>query len=212
VKKNKFDIILDFETIGTDTNKCFVLDVSFAVFNWDRFLTDPYTFKNKPELKRFKFDLLDQKQYGFIHKKSDLDFWLGQSEVVRNKIKPSKDDITILQFCTDMLKWLSEQPKISHWWSRSNTFDPMILWRILQTQNKQQEFDSLCPFFMVRDTRTWIDAKFNFATKNGFCPVTNEDEWNKQFEAHSSDHDIIADIMRLQSIARAEADMEQITL
>ena len=65
-------------------------------------------------------------------------------------------------------------------------------------------------FWRVRDTRTFIDAKFNFSTKNGFVPVADTEYWEAAFEEHNSIHDISADIMRLQAIHRAENGLEQV--
>jgi hypothetical protein len=64
-------------------------------------------------------------------------------------------------------------------------------------------------FWPVRDTRTWIDAKLNFPKQNGFVPLSDEEYWNKTFVKHDSRYDIAADILRLQTIARLENDMEQ---
>ena len=64
-------------------------------------------------------------------------------------------------------------------------------------------------FWRVRDTRTFIDAKFDFKTKNGFVPVSDEAYWSEAFKEHDSIHDIAADILRLQAIHRAENDEEQ---
>jgi hypothetical protein len=48
--------------------------------------------------------------------------------------------------------------------------------------------------------------------KNGFVPVSNIKKWEYNFNAHDSKHDIAADILRLQTIVRAEADLEQIEI
>ena len=63
---------------------------------------------------------------------------------------------------------------------------------------------------MVRDMRTYIDAKFNFDTANGFCPIADQQKWDRAFKKHDSSWDVLADVLRLQAIARAENDMEQI--
>ena len=63
---------------------------------------------------------------------------------------------------------------------------------------------------MVRDMRTYIDAKFNFDTENGFCPIADQQKWDRAFKKHDSSWDVLADVLRLQAIARAENDMEQI--
>jgi len=53
----------------------------------------------------------------------------------------------------------------------------------------------------VRDTRTYIDAKFNFAPKmNSFIL----EEWQEKIEEHNSIHDVAIDVMRLQKLIIAE--------
>ena len=77
---------------------------------------------------------------------------------------------------------------------------------------KDKFLNEYIPYWKNRDTRTFIDAKFNFTTKNGFIPVENKELWEEVFKAHDSTHDIAADILRLQAIHRAEHDMEQVEI
>ena len=210
---NRTDIIFDFETIGANVFKCPAVDCAFATFSWERFLLNPYSFKNPPEVKKFKLSILDQyKNYGFTYEESDLEFWASKPKEVRDNLKPTSSDLTVSEFVDGVIEYLKDQPKISYWWSRSNTFDPIILQRLFHTQNKTSELNQYLKFWTVRDTRTHIDAKMNYSTNNGFVPVSNKDEWDLQFKAHDSSHDIIADIMRLQAIHRAEHDLEILTL
>ena len=109
----------------------------------------------------------------------------------------------------NFINYLKAAGKINYWWSRSNTFDPIILQRWAKAAGRHAEIEELLKFWSVRDTRTWIDAKLDFPKKNGFCPVTDEEYWNKTFVQHDSRFDIAADILRLQTIARLENDMEQ---
>ena len=60
--------------------------------------------------------------------------------------------------------------------------------------------------------RTYIDAKFNFETQNGFCPVSDTSTWDRNFKKHDSSWDVLADVLRLQAIVRAENDLEQINV
>jgi hypothetical protein len=66
------------------------------------------------------------------------------------------------------------------------------------------------PHWKLRDTRTFIDAKLDFPKVNSFVPVQDEEFWNKVFQAHDSSWDILADILRIQAILRAEQDLEMI--
>jgi hypothetical protein len=69
--------------------------------------------------------------------------------------------------------------------------------------------DNLNPW-LVRDTRTYIDAKFDFPKINGFVPVADEKYWAVTFVKHDSRFDIAADVLRLQAIIRAENDLDQV--
>lgn len=209
----KKDFILDFETIGQNIHQLPAIDVSYATFDWDRFCNQPYSFHelvNQVVVKR-KLSIEDQvKTHGCSYKESDLQWWMEQPKEVRSNIKPTQNDLTLEVFFTDLINYLQRQGEISHWWSRANTFDPVILDRLAWKVGKNFALDEYLKYWAVRDTRTWIDAKFNFPKKNGFVPISDEEYWNNNFKAHDSAHDVAADILRLQAIHRAENDMEQV--
>lgn len=205
------DLIIDFETFGKDANKCAVIDCSVMVFNWDRFLDDPYNFKDVVKAKRFKLDVVNQvKKYGFEVDASTVSWWESLGPEVRKHIKPTPNDLTVEMFCSEFMDYLISQPNITYWWSRSNTFDPIILGRLFKSQNKLLHMEEYLKFWRVRDTRTYIDAKLDFPKINGFCPINNTEVWENNFKEHDSSWDILADVMRLQAIHRAENDMEMI--
>jgi hypothetical protein len=205
------DFILDFETMGQDALRCPAVDCAIMAFQWDRFVEEPYTFEELTQsAKRLKLDVAEQvKNYGAVIEKKTVQFWEQQDPKVRKHIKPLPSDLTQEQFCDTFIGYLANQPKIEYWWSRANVFDPLILWRIMTDCNRHHSLNEYLMFWRVRDTRTFIDAKFNFSTKNGFVPVADTEYWETAFEEHNSVHDIAADIMRLQAIARAENDLPQ---
>ena len=208
----RHDLIIDFETFGKDAQKCAVIDCSVMVFSWDKFLSDkPYTMKDVNLAKRFKLNVNEQvTQYDFEIEKETLAFWQEQPSTVRSKITPSDEDLNVSEFTKTFLKFLDDGPEIKYWWSRSNTFDPIILGRLFSSQNKLQEMESHLKYWRVRDTRTYIDAKFDFQQKNGFTPIQDANAWEKYFKLHDSSWDILADVLRLQAIARAENDLEMV--
>jgi 3' exoribonuclease, RNase T-like len=202
-------LIIDFETMGKDAGKCAVIDCSVMVFDFDRFLTNPYTIASISQAKRFKLSVTDQvKNYGFDIDKSTLQFWEEQSPEVRANIAPKKSDLTVKEFVKQFHEFLIESPKIDYWWSRSNTFDPIILSRLFAAEGKLLHLDEYLKYWRVRDTRTFIDAKLNFPKENSFSPLVDSDKWNKVFKKHDSSWDILADVLRLQQIYRAENDLE----
>jgi len=208
------DFILDFETIGQCARKAPGIECSYTTFVWDRFLDEPYSFQELLGIiQKAKLDLQDQmKNYDFEYQKSDLDWWLQQSPEVRKLLKPKPDDLKLPQFIEQMIGYLRTQDKVDYWWSRSNGFDPVILDHMAMAVGKDKFLNEYIPYWRIRDTRTFIDAKFNFTTKNGFVPVADTEQWEKVFSAHDSRHDVAADILRIQAIHRAENDMEQVEI
>lgn len=205
------DVLIDFETMGKDATTCAVIDCSVIVFDKSRFLSNkPYDLSSISEAKKFKLSIKDQVvNYGYIVDKSTVKFWEEQSPEVRAKIMPKKDDLTVAEFCSELLSFLSGKGKIDYWWSRSNTFDPIILARLFQSQNKLLMIEEYLKFWRVRDMRTFIDAKLDFPKVNGFVPIKDEKKWEANFKQHDSAWDVLADLLRMQTIARIENDMEQ---
>tara|TARA_A200000159_G_C7209059_1_gene291271 strand:- start:33 stop:668 length:636 start_codon:yes stop_codon:yes gene_type:complete len=205
------DFIFDLETIGADVFVCPVVDMAYSTFDWDRFISDPYSFEELADtIKTAKLDIKDQMQnYNCSFRKADVEWWESLPKEARDKIKPSPDDLTVTEFCDTILAYLKDSGKIDYWWSRGNTFDPIILSRHMISTGNVDPLNNALKFWKVRDVRTHIDAKFNYTTRSGFVPVADESYWNKAFIAHDSTHDVAADIMRLQAIHRAENDLEQ---
>lgn len=209
--------IIDFETIGGNAREIPAIDCAYTAFEWERFTTNPYSFKELVlGMNQAKFDIKDQMvNYGCKYSPSDLQWWLDKPAELRKNLKPSENDLKAAQFMEKLIDYLRSSGKIDYWWSRSNSFDPVILDRIAQNAGKSSLLSDHLKYYLVRDTRTYIDAKFDFKVpggKNGFVPVSNIEKWEYNFKAHDSKHDVAADILRLQAIVRAEADLEQIEI
>lgn len=198
------NLIFDFETLGTNLINGFpVLDIAYYIFDADRFTTNPYTFDELTnEIQYVKFDVADYCQtYGYKPEKDTIEWWSTQAKEVKNRIKPSDIDMSVSEFADKFLGYL-EANRPDYWWSRGNTFDPVIIYRIFNDLNRLIEFNNVCPHWAVRDIRTYIDAKFDFdpKIKNGFVLP----EWSEKFNVHNSIHDVAADILRLQTIVKAQ--------
>lgn len=198
--------ILDFETIGQDVFTAPIVNCSYYTFDWSRFSSDnPYTFEELvTSIRLDKMQLEPQiKEDGYVYKKRDIDWWMEQGPVARKQIMPSANDIPVSQFVTNIISYL-QKTKLKYWWSRSNTFDPILLHRAFRDHATREQLDEVLPYWRVRDIRTYIDTQFNFELKkNGFCPMDDEAEWAKVFTPHNSIHDLAADILRIQRIERA---------
>jgi hypothetical protein len=211
--------MIDFETIGTNAREIPAIDCSYIVWDWNRFASErPYSFKELVEnMQTAKFDIKDQvENHQCKYTKPDLQWWLDQPTELRKFLKPTSNDLTALQFIEQLVTYLRQTGSgVDYWWSRSNTFDPVILNRLAENAGKTSLLSSFLKFWAVRDVRTYIDAKFDFNVpggENAFVPVSNVEKWNYNFKKHDSKHDVAADILRMQAIVRAEADMEQIEI
>lgn len=210
--------IIDFETIGGNSREIPAIDAAYTVFDWERFTTNPYSFKELViGMEHAKFDIKDQMlNHGCKYNDSDLQWWLDKPADLRQNLKPSENDLKPAQFIEKLIDYLrASGGKIDYWWSRSNSFDPVVLDRLAHNANKASLLSSYLKYWTVRDTRTFIDAKFDFNVpggRNAFVPVSNVEVWNYNFKAHDAKHDVAADILRLQAIVRAEADLEQIEI
>ena len=213
---SKQHFIFDFETMGQDVFHIPILDCSYMVFDWDRFTSsNPYSLEELVlNAQKDKLDVVSQvKEFGARYTQRDIDWWLSQSESAKKVLKPSSSDIRVEKFIKnfiDYLSFMSNNTKITYWWSRANTFDPLILQRWATVVGKFDVISQYLQPWFVRDTRTYIDAKLNFPDVNDFIPVSDKQYWNKTFIKHDSRFDIVADILRLQAICRAENDMEMI--
>jgi len=203
-------LVIDFETMGKDAQKCAVIDCSVMIFDMDRMLSsNPYGLDSIGLTRKFKLSVTDQvKNYGWEVDRSTLAFWEEQDADVRSNISPKKSDLTVKEFVKQFHEFLVESPKIDYWWSRSNTFDPIILSRIFDAEGKILHLEEYLKYWRVRDTRTYIDAKLNFPKINGFPPLTNEEKWDIVFKKHVSSWDVLADVLRFQQIHRAENDLD----
>lgn len=210
--------IIDFETIGQNSREVPAIDCSYTTFEWSRFTEQPYSFKELVlGMEEAKFDIKDQmSNHGCKYSERDLQWWLDQPPALRTNMKPNPElDLNASQFIDKLIGYLQREGNIDYWWSRSNSFDPVILERLAQNANKTDQLGAYLKWWSVRDTRTYIDAKFDFnvpGKKNGFVPVSNIEKWEYNFKAHDSKHDVAADILRLQAIVRAEADLEQVEI
>lgn len=199
-------LLIDFETMGKQSRKAAVVDIAALPFDWDRLTSDnPYTLQDISEVRHWKISVVDQvKNYGYEVDQETVAFWQSQPPEVRARVKPQPDDLSVIEFAKSFHEFLIESPEFFRWWSRSNTFDPILLERLFESSGRLRHMEEYLKYWRVRDVRTFIDAKFNFSTLSGFCPIQDESLWNRAFKQHDSRWDVLADLLRFQTIMRAE--------
>jgi hypothetical protein len=87
--------------------------------------------------------------------------------------------------------------------------DAAILWRLFRSVNKEATIREYLPRNNSRDVASFIDAKFDLGNKKvDFVPIDDVDYWNKIYMKTDSAMEVMANIMRIQTILRAENDLE----
>lgn len=203
---------LDFETFGDDVlEPCAAIDMSVIVGDTTKMLSDqPYTCKDIILAKKFKLSVKDQvENYGFVVQDSAMAFWQEVSPEARKHIKPLATDLTVDQFTIQFIEYLNGVGKLDYWFTRGNTFDPIILQRLFKVVGKTALFKEYLRFNRVQDMRSHINAKLDYPLTTNMCPIKDEEFWTKVFVHHDSKWDILADLLRYQTILRLENDLEQ---
>jgi hypothetical protein len=200
---------IDCETLGPEAKDCVVIDFSFFVVDSDKFISNnPYTINDIDNVKKFKLSVKDQvDNYNWLVYNSTIEWWQTLPKEARRHIKPRPDDLLVTDFVDNVTSYLQQYNKIDYWWSRSNSFDPVIISRLFASVNKYGVLNSILPHWKVRDIRTYIDAKLDYPVKNGFVPIEDTELWLNTAVEHDSAWDVLADVLRMQRIIRVENDL-----
>jgi hypothetical protein len=205
-------MFLDFSMLGYHPEDCIILDCSVAVASKEKMLSgNPYTTMEAfKEVKRFKLGIPSQKTLGFVAHESGIDFWKSQSrEMVDRVLKPSDKDLSVIDFATSFIDHLIPKGKIDTWWSWNSMDDAAILWRLFRSVNKEATIREYLPRHKARDVATFIDGKLGLEnTRLDFVPIIGVDYWNKIYIKADSSMEVMANIMRVQAVLRAELDLE----
>lgn len=205
-------LFIDFSMLGYHPEDCVLLDCSVGVADTEKMISEtPYSSMDAfKTTKRFKLDIASQKELGFIAHQSGVDFWKTQSkELIERVLKPSKNDLSVTDFTSNIIEHIISSGRIDTWWSWNSMDDAAILWRLFRSVNKEAVIREYLPRHKARDVGTFIDAKFDLNNKKlDFVPVSDVEYWNKIYVKTDSTMEVMANIMRIQAILRAENDLE----
>lgn len=195
-------ILLDLETLGTRENAV-VLSlgaVAFSLYEGEKNDYDAYILNGF----YVKFSVEDQiKTWGRKTEPGTLAWWRDQGEEARKVLKPSKDDVSMIDGLTMFNAWIKATPgykfKDSYVWSRGTYFDfPKI-------ESMYDQAGLECGFntWKIRDVRTYID-------------ILTGDTWGKynprkapqNFVAHHALHDAAMDAYRMVEIFNNQFETE----
>lgn len=187
-------LIFDFETLSQAPIDGALVSCAMVTFSIDVVLLNGYTYEELlSRVKFIKFDVQDQvKNWNRKIEDSTLDWWKSQSKEALKAIKPSSEDVSITEF----FPWFNnnfnfEKNKLV--FTRNNTFDPVIVMSLAKT------FDVPVPYnwWKIRDTKSFLfGLTYGSGIKDSFIPPDCENKYVK----HDPRHDIVLDIMRMQTV------------
>jgi hypothetical protein len=211
--KDKF-LFIDFSMLGYHPESCIVLDCSVAVVDTKTMVSStPYTTKSAySKIRRFKFSIADQKARGRVALSDGVEFWTSQPKaIIERTLKPHSKDLTVDEFTKEFVNYLAPYGKIDLWWSWNSMDDAAILWRLFCESTKEGVIREHLPRHKSRDMSTFIDSKFEFnLPKLDMAPINDEEYWKSIHVKADSSIDVMANILRMQAIMRAELDMENV--
>lgn len=194
----KLSLIYDFETLSQDPFTGAAVSIAYTKFDYDRLSSEePYTYQELLDLTTtVRISVEDQvKNYGRVVQASTLEWWKEQSPEALKALAPSKDDLTLVEFVDKMERELWSRG-YEYVLTRGNTFDPVYMSSLFRAVGKPEPLQA---WWTIRDTRSIIEGmSFGSGLSNKYVPEGLEEN----FVAHDPKHDVVMDIMRIQTLAQ----------
>jgi hypothetical protein len=190
-------VIYDFETLSQDQNKGAVISLALLSYTESRFVSNPYTYEELLDnCKKIKFNVEEQvNKYSRTISKETLGWWKAQNKEAQKQLAPSSKDVSI-DLLYDFLIENIDLKNHKKAFTRGNTFDPIFMDSLLKENNRVNPMH----WGSIRDTRSYIEGlAFGSTLSNKFIP----DGLNEKFVPHDPSHDIVMDVMRMQTLIQA---------
>jgi hypothetical protein len=190
-------VIYDFETLSQDQNKGVVISLAILSYSESRFVSNPYTYEELLDnCKKIKFNVAEQvNKYNRTISKETLGWWKAQNKEAQKQLAPSNEDVSI-DLLYDFLIENIDLKNHKKAFTRGNTFDPIFMDSLLKENNRVNPMH----WGSIRDTRSYIEGlAFGSTLSNKFIP----DGLNEKFVPHDPSHDIVMDVMRMQTLIQA---------
>jgi hypothetical protein len=190
-------VIYDFETLSQDQNKGVVISLAILSYSESRFVSNPYTYEELLDnCKKIKFNVAEQvNKYNRTISKETLGWWKAQNKEAQKQLAPSSEDVSI-DLLYDFLIENIDLKNHKKAFTRGNTFDPIFMDSLLKENNRVNPMH----WGSIRDTRSYIEGlAFGSTLSNKFIP----DGLNEKFVPHDPSHDIVMDVMRMQTLIQA---------
>lgn len=186
--------IFDFETLSQNPIDAAIVSCAALNFNLTIAERNGYTYEELLDNVKFiKFNVKEQvDMWNRGIEQSTLEWWSQQTKEARASIKPSSNDVSIQK----LIPWLEGQidrKGTAVVFTRNNTFDPVIVMSIANDFKQSVPYD----WWTIRDSKSFLDGlTYGSGIRDSFIPPAAENKYIK----HDPRHDIVLDVMRIQTI------------
>ena len=133
------DVMLDLETLGTRPG-CVILTLGAVKF-------DPYSLREPDSGIYFRVDVDEQTALGREVQEDTLNWWLNQTEDIREEALGEQDRVSLSTLYRDLNKFLVGVDSI---WAQGPLFD----FAILENLYRQCGWPTPWQYWQIRDSRT----------------------------------------------------------
>jgi hypothetical protein len=204
----EYNIVYDLDSLSHSPVDGVVLDISAFIFDTSKMLSDaPYTCKDLQHVNRFKLSVKQQVTDGLKVDKRVAEFWANLGDATSKRFAPKDEDLTITQFVNKFSVYVNSEPKIINSYVNNKSIQPLFLQRMFKSIDRN--LNELLPTNHTMDMQSYIFAKTD-SYEYDFCPIEDEEFWKKVYDKNNSSWDVIANVLRIQAILRAENNLEGI--
>jgi len=192
-------VIYDFETLSQRASDAALVSCAVMSFDMEVLKNNGYTYEELlSKTSYIKLNVQDQvKNWNRKIQQSTLDWWAKQDKEAISKIKPSKDDVPLVEFLDWFLDKTPDTKQVKYYFTRNNTFDPVIMESICFAMGQPIPY----MWWKIRDTKSFImGLAYELNIRDDFIPPDCEGKYVK----HDPSHDIVLDVMRLQILLHSK--------
>jgi hypothetical protein len=200
-------VLGDAETMSVNENAV-ILDFSLLCVDFNKRLN--YTAEELvAQGKKWKFDVMSQKERGRHIDPDTLSWWSKQDPEVRQRcVLPSTDDIDLMTFPEEAKSFVKSQGFVNNaaadknfWFASRGELEAKLLHGIYQEIGSSVQRSGFYDYFRWRDVRTMIH--FLSGVERSYVDVKDE---SKGLKKHDSLDDCIIDALMIQKCLRGFGD------
>jgi hypothetical protein len=199
------ELMIDFNTLDGDSIRPVIIEVATLRFDRDRFTSDnPYDIPSLlRDVKSFGVKPNAQVANGRIINAQTLEYWQSTDVGVLTR---SKSGISVEEVCEHLN---AQAEKATRVWLKNAAYHGTILRTLFEDAAIKPRRE--LTWQNLSESTSFLAAGFGIGRpQQDIIPVQMEERWGTDVRLYKASHDVMAEVMKMQMIARFEYDMEQV--